>query len=276
MKYLKNHEIVIIIFLIFLLFGNIVVLNNKETSNIKLNDEIPKAFTFKTNIPEPEKPQPTKRIPSVISNKTIYLTFDDGPSYLTEKILKILEQENVPATFFVIGPHIYEYKDIVKKAYDEGNTIAIHSDTHKYSEIYADDKNYFNDLYLINEKIYNITGHHSHILRLPGGSSNKISKYYNEGIITRITEKLVKDNYYYFDWNIDSGDASGTLPKEKIIANATGHLHPGTNIILFHDASPKKTTVEALPYIIRFAKANGYTFARITKETPPIKHKVNN
>ena len=68
----------------------------------------------------------------------------------------------------------------------------------------------------LSEKIYDITGHHSHILRFPGGSSNRISKHYNEGIMTRITEKLIKDNYYYFDWNIDSGDASGTLPKEKI------------------------------------------------------------
>ena len=276
MKYFKDYEIITIVLLVFLLFGNIVVLNNKENLKFKLNNEIPKAFIFQTNIPVPEKIQETEKIPSVVSDKTIYLTFDDGPSYLTSKILDILKQENVPATFFVIGPHIYEYKDIVKKAYDEGHTIAIHSDTHKYSEIYADDKNYFNDLYLINEKIYDITGHHSHILRLPGGSSNRISKHYNEGIMTRITNKLVHDNYYYFDWNIDSGDASGMLPKEKIIANATGPMHSGTNIILFHDASPKKTTVEALPYIIRFAKANGYTFARITKETPPIRHKVNN
>ena len=276
MKYFKDYEIITIVLLVFLLFGNIVVLNNKENLKFKLNNEIPKAFIFQTNIPVPEKIQETEKIPSVVSDKTIYLTFDDGPSYLTSKILDILKQENVPATFFVIGPHIYEYKDIIKKAYDEGNTIAIHSDTHKYSEIYADDKNYFNDLYLINEKIYDITGHHSHILRLPGGSSNRISKHYNEGIMTRITEKLVKDNYYYFDWNIDSGDASGVLPKEKIIANATGPMHPGTNIILFHDASSKKTTVEALPYIIRFAKANGYTFSRITKETLPIRHKVNN
>ena len=276
MKYFKNHEVVIIVFLIFLLFGNIVVIKIVEKPNYKFDDEMPKAFNFQTNIPVPEKTQQVKKIPSVVSDKTIYLTFDDGPSYLTCNILDILRKENVPATFFVIGPHIYEYKDVVKKAYDEGHTIAIHSDTHKYSEIYADDKNYFNDLYLINEKIYNITGHHSHILRFPGGSSNLISKHYNEGIMTRITEKLIKDNYYYFDWNIDSGDASGTLPKEKIIANATGPMHAGTNIILFHDASTKKTTVEALPYIIRFAKANGYTFSRITKETMPIRHKVNN
>lgn len=276
MNYFKNHEIIIIVLLVFLLFGNIVVLNNQEKPKFKLTNEIPKAFIFQTNIPNPEKKQESEKITSVVSDKTIYLTFDDGPSYLTNKILDILKQENIPATFFVIGAHIYEYKDIVKKAYDEGHTIAVHSDTHKYSEIYSDDKNYFNDLYLINEKIYDITGHHSHIIRLPGGSSNRISKHYNEGIVTRITEKLVKDNYYYFDWNIDSGDASGTLPKEKIIANSTGPLHPGTNIILFHDASPKKTTVEALPDIIRFAKTNGYTFARITKETPPIRHKVNN
>ncbi len=228
-------------------------------------------------ITTPKPPQKRKeKIKSIVSNKTIYLTFDDGPSYLTSEILNILEKENVSATFFVIGKHIEEYKETVKRAYSDGFTIALHSNTHNYKYIYSNDENYFNDLKEINDKVYKITNTHSRIVRLPGGSSNTVSKKYNEGITTRITKKLTENDYYYFDWNVDSGDASGKLTKEQIYNNVTLNLKNGTNIILMHDTAVKESTKDALEDIIKYGKQNGYTFARITKETTPIKHHVNN
>lgn len=275
----KTIKITFIIIMIVLFLMNLNNLfNKKEAKNYKLNNEMPKAFNFpnpnlkidKTKIPKIEK------IPSVVSNKTIYLTFDDGPTYLTNQILDILKDQNVPATFFVIGTHIDEYKSVVRRAYDEGHTIAIHTYTHKYNEVYASDENYYSDLNKINNKIYEITGHHSHIVRFPGGSSNLVSKNYSPGIMTRITENLTQNNYAYFDWNIDSGDASGTLPSTQIYENTTKFLHDGTNIILMHDSATKKSTVEALPNIINYGRQNGYTFSKITKDTTPIRHKVKN
>ncbi len=242
--------------------------------------EIPVAFNqIKPELPlkSPKTPEPrTNEIPSVVSDKTIYLTFDDGPSYLTNQILDILKQGNVPATFFVIGTHIDEYKDTVKRAHNEGHTIALHSFTHNYKYIYSIDQNYFDDLNKIKNKVYNITGNNSRIIRLPGGSSNTVSKKYNQGIITRITNKLNDNDYYYFDWNVDSGDASGKLTKEQIYHNTTSALHQGQNVILMHDTAVKKSTVEALPDIIKYAKDNGYTFARITKDTRTTHHHINN
>lgn len=273
----KILTISIIIISILLLILNFWFFPKKSTKKFTLKDEIPVAYKNQNPYLKPkEKQEKQEKIPSVISDKTIYLTFDDGPTHLTNQILDILSKENVVATFFVIGNHFEEYKNVVKKAHNDGHTIAIHSNTHNYGEIYSSDENYFTDLKTINDKIYSVTGHHSHIVRLPGGSSNTVSKKYNQGIVTRITNQLNKDNYYYFDWNVDSGDASGSLSKDQIYQNTTRYLHDGTNIVLMHDAANKKTTVEALSDIIKYAKDNGYTFAKITKNTVPIRHSVNN
>lgn len=279
------HKEIIIKFTILatfliLIFLNIVYLSSPKITIKKINEEIPKAFVNpSTDLPiKKHRPKEERKeiIPSIVSDKTIYLTFDDGPSYLTNDILNILNKENVPATFFVIGSHIDEYSNTVSRAYNEGHTIGLHTFTHNYKYVYSSDDNYFNDLKQINDKVYNITGHHSRIVRLPGGSSNTVSKKYNKGIVTRITTTLNNNNYYYFDWNVDSGDASGKLTKDQIIHNTKLNLHHGTNIILMHDTAAKKSTVEALPEIIKYAKENGYTFARITKDTMSIRHHINN
>ena len=180
------------------------------------------------------------------------------------------------ATFFVIGSSLDKYKDVLKRAYDEGHTIGLHSNTHSYKYIYASDENYFNDLNTIKKRVYDITGINSKIIRLPGGSSNTISKKYNKGIITRITNRLNEDDFYYFDWNVDSGDASGKLNAEAIYHNTIINLHHGANIVLMHDSATKKTTLEALRNIIIYGKNNGYTFARINKSTRLVHHHINN
>ena len=160
--------------------------------------------------------------------------------------------------------------------YEENHTVGIHTSTHNYSYIYSSDENYFNDLNEIRNKVYNITGVNSRIIRLPGGSSNTISKKYSKGIMTRITNYLNENDFYYFDWNIDSEDASGNLDKNVIYNNVVNRIHSGANIILMHDSSTKQTTVLALKDIIKYAKENGYTFAKITKKTPQIHHHINN
>ena len=258
------------LFLCFFLFIN----TDDDQKSIKIQ---PLKSPF-TEI-EKEKPSRLERENIVISRpseKTIYLTFDDGPSYLTNQILDILAEKQVPATFFVIGPNIDKYQDVVKRAYIDGHTIGIHSDTHVYSYIYSSLDNYLNDLNLIRHKVHNITKDYSRIVRLPGGASNTISKKYKTGIVSEITNWLHKHDYYYFDWNIDSQDASGRASKELIYNSVINNLKLGDNIILMHDSSTKQTTVEALPLIIDYAKANGYTFARITKNTAPYHHKINN
>lgn len=278
-NYIKQNKVPLII--IFCLIFNIIILLwymtgfNKPVTPFKRIKPLVN-YNKKVRIPRPKKVVIKDVNPSIISDKTIYLTFDDGPSYLTEEILDILKEENVPATFFVISSQIDKYSDVLKRMHEENHTVALHSDTHNYSYIYSSDENYFNDLEAIRTKVYNIIGTKPRIIRLPGGSSNTVSRKYNQGIVTRITNKLTENDFYYFDWNVDSGDASGKLSKESIFQNVVNRIHSGTNIVLMHDAATKSTTVDALKDIIEYAKANGYTFAKITKNTPAIHHHINN
>ena len=275
LKYKIPIIIIICITLNILIILNYIIKINTPKQTFK---QIKPKVTFnqKINYYKPAKIKVKDINPSVVSAKTIYLTLDDGPSALTESILDILKKENIPATFFLTSRQIDKYSDLVKRMQEENHTVALHTSTHNYSYIYSQDENYFNDLNQIRNQVYNITGHKSRIVRLPGGSSNTISKKYNSGIVTRITNKLTENDYYYFDWNIDSNDASGHQTKESIYNNVVHKIHNGTNIVLMHDLIDKKTTVEALPDIIKFAKENGYTFAKITKNTPQIHHHINN
>lgn len=274
----KALKIITIILTLFLIIFFITLSFNKEEKAVKVG-EMPKAFNFKTtDIPAPhlKKLERKNTVQSIVSNKTIYLTFDDGPSYLTNEILNVLRKEKVAATFFVVGTNVDKYKDVVKRAYEDGHTIAMHTNTHKYNEIYSSLDSYFNDLQAVKNKIYNLTGNTPRIVRFPGGSSNMISKKYSKGIMTDIVNKINSKSYYYFDWNIDSGDASGKLNKDEIYNNVVMHLNYDTNVVLMHDAGTKGSTAQALPQIIKYGKEHGYTFARITKDTRPIHHKINN
>ena len=260
----------IVLFLSFFLFINLdedKVLKSSllEEENFNKMEKKPPVRLEKENI-----------VLSEPSPKTIYLTFDDGPSYLTNQILDILEEKGVPATFFVVGANIEKYKDVVERAYISGHTIAVHSDTHVYGYIYSSLDNYLNDLNSIRSKVHNITKDYPRIVRLPGGTSNTISKKYKEGVVSEITHWLDKHDYYYFDWNIDSLDASGKASKEVIYNSVINNLKTGDNIILMHDSSTKQSTVEALPLIIDYAKKYDYTFAKITKNTNLYHHKVRN
>lgn len=203
----------------------------------------------------------------------IYLTFDDGSSYLTNQILDILNEEGIKATFFVISANA-----TTKRAYDEGHAIALHSNTHNYAYIYSSVDNYFNDLNAISNNVYNLTGFSSKIIRFPGGSSNTISRNYKTGIMTQLTGEVLNRGYIYFDWNIDSNDAGSDLyNSNNIYYNVVNRLsHSQTNVVLMHDSAGHEATVNALRNIIYFGKTYGYTFDVITESTPVVAHRVNN
>lgn len=211
--------------------------------------------------------------PNYYGNGIIYLTFDDGPSDLTGKILDILDQENVKATFFVTHGG-----DYVKRAYNSGHTIALHTYSHDYSYVYSSTDNYFNDLNNVSNSVYNSIGIHPTIIRFPGGSSNTVSRHYSNGIMSRLTKEVINRGYTYYDWNVDSNDAGGDgYNSTRIYYNVINGLsHNKTNIVLMHDSSSHIGTVNALRNIINYGKDNGYTFKAITTDTPIVRHGVNN
>ena len=205
---------------------------------------------------------------------TIYLTFDDGPqSGTTDVILDILKEEGVEATFFVTnkGP---DY--LIKRIFDEGHTVALHTATHNYATVYASVDAYFSDLNIVNERVKRITGSYSYIIRFPGGSSNTVSRRYSQGIMTTLTQEVVNRGYKYYDWNISSGDAAGGSPTpEQIKNNVVYSLKKNKiNMVLMHDI--KTYTRDALRSIIKYGKENGYTFEKITMDTEMVRQRVNN
>ena len=202
----------------------------------------------------------------------VYLTFDDGPNEgTTNIILDILKEEGVQATFFVTN---YGPDYLIKREYDEGHTVALHTASHQYGIVYASVDNYFNDLNQVSNRVERITGEKSMISRFPGGSSNTVSSRYSKGIMTTLTSEVKKRGYHYFDWNVDSGDAAGASI-DGVYANVINNISPNReNVVLMHDV--KYTTTNALRSIIRYGKQNGYTFKKITYDTVMVTHGVNN
>ena len=210
-------------------------------------------------------------------NGVIYLTFDDGPSSsITPKILDILKDEGVKATFFVIGKSSsLDY--LLKRESNEGHTIGLHSNTHDYSYVYSSSQNYFNDLYTIQNHVKNATGQTSNIIRFPGGSSNTVSRQYSKGIMTYLTNEVTNKGFIYFDWNVDSDDAGSAKTSDQVYNNVINGLsHNKTNVVLMHDFENNYKTLNALRNIIQYGKNNGYTFSNITISTPPVRHGVAN
>ena len=142
------------------------------------------------------------------NEKVVYLTFDDGPSENTKKIMDILAKYDAKATFFVTGRN-QDYNYLIKDAYNAGHTIALHTYSHEYSTVYASVDAYFDDLNKVGQMVKKEIGFVPHYIRFPGGSSNTVSRRYCQGIMSTLTKEVVEKGYQYYDWNGDSTDASG-------------------------------------------------------------------
>lgn len=220
--------------------------------------------------------QPGKTVGTLeqTEEKIVYLTFDDGPSGNTQKILDILDQYGCKATFFVTAEWP-DYKDMIKVAYDKGHTIGLHTYSHDYPTVYASEDAYFQDLNQIGQYVKDEIGYVPCFIRFPGGSSNTVSKKYCQGIMSALSQDVIAQGYQYYDWNGDSCDGESNKSVDQLIKNATG-LHANNIIILCHDAQAKVNTVSALPSIIQYYQSQGYTFKAIDRNSFVSHHTVNN
>ncbi len=208
-------------------------------------------------------------------SKVCYLTFDDGPSEVTLQILDTLKKYDVKATFFVVGSSKVQY---ISKIHEAGHAVALHCNNHTYSKVYASEAAYLADLKKISDTVKKQTGVESKLVRFPGGSSNTVSRTYTKGLMTRLTKLLPEMGYGYFDWNVSSGDAVGTVQSAATIAKNVINGAKGKQqvCVLMHDAGDKRTTAQALPAIIEGLKAQGFTFAALTPESNGFHHGVAN
>ena len=204
--------------------------------------------------------------------KTVYLTFDDGPSYLTEQFLDVLDQYGVKATFFVTNQSP-EYSYLIAEAYQRGHTIGMHTSSHSF-EIYKSEEDYFFDLQEIANVVHDQIGYVPCFIRFPGGSSNTRSRRYSEGIMAKLAEEVQARGYQYYDWNGECGDGE-MLSAEEEVAIALD-CSAENIIMLCHDGPLKEATLEALPGIIEGYQARGYVFAPIDRDTMVVHHEILN
>ncbi len=196
-----------------------------------------------------------------------YLTFDDGPSARTVEILDILKEYDIKATFFVVGDYLNTEaeREIVKRAYDEGHTIAAHTDSHVYKDIYSSVEAFLADMDAVCGKIYDITGEYPSVIRFPGGTVNS----YNTLVYEDIAREMLRRGFLYYDWHSTTMDTAGVTDPYAIADHATRGSDGGPFIILGHDSEYKKPTVAAVPIIIEKLQAKGYTFDKLTNEVMP-------
>lgn len=200
----------------------------------------------------------------------VYLTFDDGPSENTAKILDILKEKDVKATFFVIGNEEESAKELYQRIVAEGHTLGMHSYSHKYSVIYQSLEAFQSDFNQLRTYLTEITGVEPQIMRFPGGSSNQVSNIDMKEFIQYLNEEGVS----YYDWNVASGDAtSQAYTPDELVENVMKDVVKyDTSVVLMHDASTKASTVEALGPMIDRLKELDVELLPITKSTKLIQH----
>ena len=181
--------------------------------------------------------------------KLLVLTFDDGPSKYTTKLLKVLKDEDVKATFFVLGENIAGKEDVLLQEKNDGHLIGIHSYKHVFFTKISKEK-IIEQITTTKNMIYDITDFSPTYIRVPYGIIND-----------NVKSILKEENLENILWNVDSLDWSykDTQKTVKHIINTTN----GNDIILMHDIYD--TSVEAAKQIIKYYKENGYTFVTIAE-----------
>lgn len=207
--------------------------------------------------------------------KYVFLTFDDGPSNSTEKILNTLKDKDVHGTFFVLGSSIEKdskRQEYLKEELKSGNAIANHSYSHDFKKLYPGNKlniDYFMDEFnKTNDIMQSILGGEfdCRVLRMPGGYGTR--KYYKDPSLKEFDNTLQENGIINVDWNALDGDAEGKPYSTEEMLNYVKKTSKGKNhvVILMHDAAGKEKTVEILPQIIDYYKNEGYEF-KVIKNT---------
>ena len=204
-----------------------------------------------------------ERMKNIYSNheeKIVYLTFDDGPSKtVTPLILDLLKQENIKATFFVLGSRAELNPELIKREYNEGHYIANHGYSHVYSKIYESKESVLEEYIKTRDIVGNIlqNGYDGHLFRFPGGSTG--GKY--KVLKADAKNFLLENDVASIDWNSLSQDAAGAKTKEALVQNVIDSVgNKNTVVILMHDAGDKILTYESLIDVINYLREQGYTF----------------
>ena len=201
-----------------------------------------------------------KKIQNKETDKKIaYLTFDDGPYYMTDSVLALLKEKQVKATFFTIGAgkeRCFDKKsvscmDTYKKIVDSGNTIANHTYSHSiFNGLYSSADNFMDQVNKQESLILEKTGYKTNIIRFPGGSVTA------GRLKDSIVEKLREKGYGWVDWTAEDGDGRDLETKEQAWRLLKNELDEGIEVILMHDYND--ITYSILSDVIDYLESNDY------------------
>ena len=202
--------------------------------------------------------------------KLVCLTFDDGPSKNTPRVLEILSREEVPATFFVIAAdNNQKHLPLIRDEAAAGHQIALHSASHDYRTIYHSAEAFWQDIALLKERISPYVDTSTlNVLRFPGGSTNTVSrKYGGRGLMKTLKAQAEEKGLVWLDWNVCAGDAAGGHPSAaRLLRNVKDEAAgKAVCVVLMHDTALTGNTVLALPDIIAYFKENGYRFCTVNE-----------
>ena len=197
--------------------------------------------------------------------KTMYLTFDDGPSEEnTAAVLDILKENNIRATFFVVGENVRRHPEVARRIVEEGHTIGIHCNHHEYDELYESVDSYLADFQEAYDAVYEVTGVEAKLFRFPGGSINAYNKDVYQDIIAEMTEK----GFIYFDWNGSLEDAVSKSTPEQLVENALGSTLGRKKVVMLAHDIVYNTTLCLEDLIDSFPE---YRMKPLTEEVTPIR-----
>lgn len=232
---------------------------------------------YSTEVPDVVKAEEKEQKEDIVSEpavdveqvKKVYLTFDDGPSEETNKVLDILKKKNIKATFFVIGRQDEYSKKIYKRIVKEGHTLGMHSYSHIYKEIYGSSEQFENDFQRISDLLFDVTGVRSAYYRFPGGSSST-----GELPMQECCDFLNQQGVTYLDWNViaANGADENVSKKEMVQSVMDGVSRYDTSIVLLYDSADKKMTAKSLEAIIDALQAGEYEILPIDANTTPVRH----
>lgn len=196
--------------------------------------------------------------------KTVYLTFDDGPSASTGQLLDLLDKYGVKATFFMLGPNMNRYPAAVKRIAQDGHGLGLHGTTHRKEKFYASPAAALGEMVQADRTLAKLTGTGTSLIRPPYGSKPYFTQAYRD--------KVLAQGFHLWDWNVDSDDWMYKEDRSAVYGNVMSQVHKlkkaGTNpVILMHD---QKADLAVLPHLLESLKQEGYTFEVITGGMTPV------
>ena len=195
---------------------------------------------------------------SSAAQKVVYLTFDDGPKADTPELLALLEELDVPATFFFVGLAVRAYPEHAKMVVDAGHAVGCHTMGHSPGMIKKDVTFIARDIERFLKEMRGIAGEDftTDLYRFPGGSTSYSS---------RAKHAVVDAGFSWFDWNAMTGDTHAGVTQQDLYDLAVEtSADEEVVILLMHEA--KVRTRRILPDLVAYYREHGYEFRRMSTD----------